>query len=357
MNQEEQKNNVFPQKSVIPEEISKRITSLRFLLIVFVVFLHVLTEDATVYDNTNLWIFIRTSFLNVCNTAVPLFFLFASYLQFRKEDKYCIVLKKRAKSLLLPYIIWTLICMVFYFCVQSFTQFNHLFREIDIIRNWQIQDYFKAFFYHRAEGLKQPLLGQYWFIRELIILIILSPIIKIIFDKSKGILLLVAAIVLFGNIPVFVLVDSRSLFFYVLGVYFANSEELSFFKIADYIKIHEYIFIFVLIQILKVVDLNVGIMELLFNCLLILKISNYFIKKEIIYNILSYLSGFSFFLYSIHWPFIINPLKAIVPRYISNSPLQFFSIGFVCIILGTGIGILLKKICLPLFALLNGGRK
>ena len=95
MNQEEQKNNVFPQKSVIPEEISKRITSLRFLLIVFVVFLHVLT----VYDNTNLWIFIRTSFLNVCNTAVPLFFLFASYLQFRKEDKYCI--KKACKEFII----------------------------------------------------------------------------------------------------------------------------------------------------------------------------------------------------------------------------------------------------------------
>lgn len=166
-----------------------------------------------------------------------------------------------------------------------------------------------------------------------------------------------ATIVLFGNIPLFILVDSRSFFFYLLGIYFANSEELSFFKIADYIKIGEYIFIFILFQVLKVLNLNLGILELLFNCLFILKISNYCIKKENVYHILSYLSGFSFFLYSIHWPFIINPLKAIVPRYISNSPLQFFSIGFVCIILGTGIGILLKKICLPLFALLNGGRK
>lgn len=348
--------NTTIKETIIPEEISKRITSLRFLLITFVVFLHVLPEEAMASDK-NLWLFIRTSFLNICNTAVPLFFLFASYLQFYKADKYPILLKKRLKSLLLPYIIWTFICMLFYFCVQSFTQFNSFFRDIDIIRNWQLKDYFQAFFYHRKEGLKQPLLGQYWFIRELILLILFSPVIKLIFDKCKGFLLLFAALLLFGNIPLFVLVDTRALFFYILGMYFAKSENISFFDIADYFKLYEYIIIFFLFQLLKIFNFSFSALELLVNCLFILNISKYLILKEKVYNKLKFLAGFSFFLYSIYWPFIINPLKAIIPKFISYNPLQFFIIGFGCIFLGTLIGIILKKICLPLFALLNGGRK
>ncbi len=358
MNSKKEQNKIIElQEVIIPEETSKRITALRFLLIVFVVFLHVLTEEATANENKNLWIYIRTSFLEICNTAVPLFFLFASYIQFRKNDKYSLLLKKRSRSLLVPYIIWTVICMLFYFCVQSFTQFNNLFREIDIIRNWHLTNYFKAFFYHRAEGLKQPLLGQYWFIRELMILIIISPILKLIYDKSKGFLMLFSTIVIFGNMPTYILVDSRSLFFYILGIYFAKSEKVSFFDIADYFKSYEYLFIFIAIQIFKCFNLYLGSLELLFNCLLILKISKYLIQKEKVYNTLKYLSGFSFFLYSVHWPFIINPLKAIVPRIISNNPLQFFTIGIICIFIGTGIGIFIKKIFPFLFALLNGGRK
>ena len=57
-------------KSALTEEESKRITSLRFLLIVFVVFIHVLPDGYTIYENKNAWVFIRTSFLSLCNTAV-----------------------------------------------------------------------------------------------------------------------------------------------------------------------------------------------------------------------------------------------------------------------------------------------
>ena len=44
--------------------------------------------------------------LGIANCAEPLFFLFFAFLQAKKNDLYSVLLKKRSKSLLLPYVIW-----------------------------------------------------------------------------------------------------------------------------------------------------------------------------------------------------------------------------------------------------------
>ena len=122
------------QSFQISEEDSKRITSLRFLLIVFVVFIHanLTTDDALNYYHYDFiqpkWIEVFKNF--ICYTlggaAVPLFFLFASYLQFSKNDSYPTLLKKRSKSLLLPYILWTVITVILYFIAQSIPRLLHI---------------------------------------------------------------------------------------------------------------------------------------------------------------------------------------------------------------------------------------
>ena len=100
------------QPPLIPEEDSKRITALRFLLIAIIVFLHNnLNHDMAVnyyhldFNEPVVITWFKTLIGTVFGIApVPLFFLFAGYLQFCKKDKYTTLLKKRAKSLLIPYI-------------------------------------------------------------------------------------------------------------------------------------------------------------------------------------------------------------------------------------------------------------
>ena len=36
---------------------------------------------------------------------------------------------------------------------------------------------------------------------------------------------------------------------------------------------------------------------------------------------------------------------------------EYFGVSVLVVVIGTGFGILLKKICPPLFAVLNGGRR
>ncbi|MDD6970288.1 MAG: acyltransferase, partial [Treponema sp.] len=135
------------QSFQISEEDSKRITSLRFLLIVFVVFIHanLTPDDALNYYHYDFiqpkWIEVFKNF--ICYTlggaAVPLFFLFASYLQFSKNDSYPTLLKKRSKSLLLPYILWSVITVILYFIAQSIPQTAPYFQNpINIVRAWKV---------------------------------------------------------------------------------------------------------------------------------------------------------------------------------------------------------------------------
>ena len=93
---------------------SQRITALRFLLIIFVVFMHnnftvesiaegVAKGGSAVLFNQGIfgrWLQLFIS-AGIARGAVPLFMLFAAYLQEIKNDPYPILLKKKTKSLFL----------------------------------------------------------------------------------------------------------------------------------------------------------------------------------------------------------------------------------------------------------------
>ncbi|MBR1403216.1 MAG: acyltransferase [Treponema sp.] len=358
---------------IIPEEISKRITSLRFLLIVLVVFIHAnLKVDVALnyyhYDFIQpKWIEVFKNFVR--NTlgcaAVPLFFLFASYLQFSKDDKYSVLLRKRSKSLLLPYVLWTAITIVLYFVAQSIPQTAPFFMNpINIVRNWNGLDWIKVFTYHNlAEDFKNPLVYQFWFLRDLMIFILLSPLLKFLCEKFAGGMLIVISIIALKEIPVFFTVSSGALFFYMAGFYFARYK-ISFFEMADKIKIIEYVLLLILSVVFDLLfdgKYSFGFLGTIISCLFFLKLSVYFVKSQKIYNRLEYLAGYSFFLYAIHTPFLgtsINKIsQKIIPLHGILCLVQFLLAGFLTIVLGTMTGILLNKICPKLFRVLNGGRK
>lgn len=352
----------------ISEEDSKRITSLRFLLIVLVVFIHSnLTVNIAInyyhYDFVQpKWIEVFKEF--ICGTlgssAVPLFFLFSSYLQFSKSDTYKDLLKKKSRSLLIPYILWTVITIILYFIAQSIPQTSRFFQNpINIVRNWTWLDYLKAFTYHDKV---YPLCYQFWFLRDLMILIVLSPIIKLLCTKFPGMMLILSSVFALKGIPVF-FTKSSALFFYMVGYYFATYH-ISFFIIADKIKLPEYFFLLALtipFDFLFEGKYNFGFIKTIVACLFFLKVSGYLIKNQNIYEKTKYLAGYSFFLYSVHWPFLgttINKIsQRVIPLHGIMCLVQFLLATFCTIAIGTLLGIFLNTLFPKLFRVLNGGRK
>lgn len=364
-------NNIQNNNIEITEETSKRITSLRFILIVLVIFIHSnLTVSEAIDYNYDfiqpVWVeIIKNIFCYILgNAAVPLFFLFSSYLQFSKNDKYVVLLKKRCKSLLIPYILWTFFYIFLFYLVQLIPQISSYFQNPDnIIRNWDFFDWLKAFTYQKfSSSGNYPFVFQFWFIRDLIILIILSPLLKLLMEKIPYVVIILVSIFAITNTPILFIDRASSLFFYVAGYFFATYK-VSFFHIADKIKIWEYFILLLLYCLFQFVfqgKYNFGFLGIIISCLFFLKLSYYFVRNDKIYSKLKYLAQYSFFLYAVHTPFIgtaINKItQKVIPLHGIFCLIQFLAASILTLFIGTIIAFIFKKIFPRLFKILSGGR-
>ena len=382
MNQEEQNKNIELQEAIIPEETSKRITALRFLLAILVVFIHNnFTHESIKYllgfvplfnpNQFTQWVQIIISG-SLGNCAVPLFFVFASYLQVRKNDSYKVLLKKRTKSLLLPYVLWIsiyLIYRIFGKLLIAKIQPSLLVNPDKTVLTWGIKKWISFIvgygqYFGFFENNHPAAAAQFWFVRDLMILVVLSNIIiKLIKKFTIGFFIMIA-ILYFSGQPVY-FVSTSALFYYSLGLYW-GIYNLKLFELVDRIRWIEVLILFIIGSIMSntsfVDNSFMSGISTMTSCLLFLKISGSIIKSEKIFSIASYFSGYSFFLYAIHMPALLYILQRL---WITLFPMkngffclfEYFGVTILIIITGTAIGIILKKICLPLFALLNGGRK
>ena len=169
--------------------LSDKIKAISFLLIIFVVFLHSTnlkvnfkTHQGLVSQGINSFIqhFISEG---ITRTAVPLFFIISGYLFFLniKEgafSEFKLKYKKRAKTLLIPYLFWSAYGLALLFFLQSIP-FLKVFFTKELISNYSITDFLLRLFVN-------PIPYQLWFVRDLIILIFFSPAFYWLVKKTNG---------------------------------------------------------------------------------------------------------------------------------------------------------------------------
>ena len=373
------------ERKIIPEEISKRITSLRFLLMIFVVFIHNnlrienIIKDALkngvepyVYANNvfGQWVqfFISDG---IARCAVPLFFMFAAYLQFMKNDSYSTLLKKKTKSLVIPFFLWPLLNIALYVGLKTLalTFVPSIVQNKDSFATsgWGIKEWFHAFFGYENMTEEDRVFGgyliQFWFIRDLFILILFSPLLKILVKKFPVCFMLAISFFYFSDMRPF-FVAAQALFYYSLGLYFAEFD-FDFFTFADKIKwkalLPLYLFAwFITWKICGEYSCSYWFMVLLAS-LIMLKFSKFIIKNDKVFAVSKYFAGYSFWLFAIHMPVLLNCVQSLWRKMLPMTNTfycmaEYFGVSILIIVIGTGCGILLKKICPPLFRLLNGGR-
>lgn len=162
---------------------------LRFPLIVLVVMIH--AHITTMAMGENVWVFDSAHFpvYNTVSTffseilariAVPMFFFFSGYLFFRNAPQvfssafFISKLKSRAKSLLVPYIIWNLLVLVLFFVLQTwFSSFASGYSKL--IKDYTLTDYFRVFWC--TEENHFPICFQLWYIRDLMVVCVFAPVI------------------------------------------------------------------------------------------------------------------------------------------------------------------------------------
>lgn len=150
---------------------------LRFPLIVAVVFIHTSIKGA---DNCASYLAIRNIFSSILcgEIAVPTFFFISGYLFFYQIqslscDVYLKKLKRRVQTLLIPYLFWNMVVLVaFWFAHKLLPQY--ISQDFNNVPSYTWVDYCRAFW--DRPGV-YPICYQFWFIRDLMVYCIVSPLI------------------------------------------------------------------------------------------------------------------------------------------------------------------------------------
>lgn len=286
--------------------------------------------------------FIELGFSTLTEFAVPFFFFISGYFFFQRDyynfNKYKEMLRKKSKTLLLPFIIWNIIGAIILY-IYNPSMFNSSISNITI-------DF---------------LLGKWnpplWYVRNLILMMILYPLYGWIFKTSNLIYkICVILALLYFWIPVDCSWYSIEgwLFFIIGGVFTQENFKI---KISSYI-LYLLIVIWILLCFYKpywneiihkaTTILGVSIIIYIINSI---KIN----KNELLYKFASY----SFLIYVAHI-YMVKSMKVLIAnKYPENeitAILSYFTIPIICIFFILIIGNSWKKIHSKSYSILMGGR-
>ena len=159
------------------ERLSAAIAWLRFPLILCVVMLHCYCTVPLPEGNHSLYFSIVYPLgLWLGESGVPAFFFISGFLFYVSQKKYKEKIKSRIDSLLYPYLLWNSIFLAIYLVLWL------LGYPLDIlgknISNYGAFDYVRAYIDRGeyAEGNNGPILCTYWFVRNLFLLCLTSPL-------------------------------------------------------------------------------------------------------------------------------------------------------------------------------------
>lgn len=227
------------------KQISESISWLRFPLVLMVVFIHSSGFGEFQTDSFNfsaladisLYDFLRILVSRIlCQVAVPLFFIISGYLFYTKFDiqswSWEIWIKKiktRTYTLLIPYLSWNILRFVYdegLWLLQSIRHGESISTSVCLILSKISPKIFFNYGYtdtgyinwnHELTMMSVPAHTPFWYVRDLIVLVIMSPLIYFLLKRLMGgqILILLAIYIAmpFDNI------DIRGLVFFSIGGY------------------------------------------------------------------------------------------------------------------------------------------
>lgn len=349
------------------QTISKTIMFLRFPLIVAVVFIHTELTPPTetgLYPTYDLIRHIISD--EFARIAVPLFFFFSGFLFFYNSDfsakTYQSKLKKRVRTLLIPYIFWNLLILPITYLSQISTP-SMVFSDQALIIDYNWFDYLKIF-WARSGGDGFPIYVPFWFIRDLMVMIVLSPIIYLFIKYCKfygvqflGILWLFK---LCPNIPGF---SITAFFFFSFGAWFSlnNRDFTSDFRPLRWLTTILYM-ILVPISIYswyhnysnytQILGTIVGLIALI--SWTAYGVENNRLKTNAL------LAGSSFFVFAYHGKPITLVARVWGMRIFPGNEFMilvgYFLLPIIIVVLGVGIYALMRKYLPTFTSIITGGR-
>jgi len=355
---------------MIDKYLSDKLRLISFFSIIMVVFLHSynLGEEMLIdFSIKKNYVFFIQYFISqgITRVAVPIFFTISGYLLFFSKKQtindYKLLLQKRFKSLVIPYLFWSILLFFVFFLLQNLSLTTSFFKQKHI-NTYTIIEVIKTIFIN-------PIPFQLWFIRDLFVFIVLSPAIYVIIKYLKTIVLFLLLILWFLQFD-FVFFSNEALLFFTLGAFLAinkvnlknyNLSKKSIFLITVWLSIVlcESLLVYYnfshvsYINVIHKSGILIGIYAIWFFYDFI------FIKDEVLKPSYMILAQLSFFIYVFHEPFL-DIIKIVFFKVFGNSEFLLFFLYVTSpaftILVCLFVGQYLKRFTPVFFKIITGGR-
>ncbi len=326
--------------------LSSTIDWLRLPLILFIILLHSYTAVKIPDDSYFKCIYLFALWLG--ETGVPGFFIISGFLFFNSKKTYKQKITTRIHSLLIPYIIWNSIILGMYI-------FTYIIGFPQAINGKNIAyytwiDYLRAYWDRGVfdNGNFVPILCPLWYIRNLLILSLISPLIFYLVKYLREVFLILTAI-WWMSTPHNAF-TSQTIFFFSLGAYFSviNIDPLTI------LQRHKNIFsiLFFSFAIIDIFThsmfscsyaLQLHRLSIIFNLPFLFILSDYCIHEL---HIKAIYPNSVFFIYCAHYPICTALRKSMAVICFQNSTTLNIALYFICVCLTI-------IICVSMYSILN----
>ena len=344
------------------QRLSNAITWLRFPLIFLIILLHCYSVERLEGNHDTYFKVLYPFSLWLGETGVPGFFFISGYLFFLSKKTYAEKLKSRVKTLLTPYLLWNLILLILYLVAWGIGYPQNINGKN--ITGYTLIDYLRLFWDRGSfdNGNFVPLLCPLWYIRNLLIMSILSPILYYVIRFARETFLLCITVwwlLTYHNAFV-----PQTILFFSLGAYFSifsfNPIQIAckqkkrfltifaFFAISDIVSHTAYD---------TPINLQIHRLSLIFNIPALFILADWCVRHG---NNCKFLPNAAFMVFCVHYPIVVMLRKVCISHFALASDAVHIFLYFTCVILSTLMSIcvyiLLDKYLPHVKKILSGNR-
>lgn len=349
------------------ELLSKTVSFLRLPLIVGVVLIH--SRIGTSYiaeEGFPIYTAISHIISNIlARVAVPCFFIFSGYFFFRNGGEFTLEayknkLLKRSRTVLLPYILWNMAVMAMFLLSEPFTK-GLVLESRKLVSDYSLREFLQAF-WNLNDGF--PICYQLWFIRNLMVIMILSPLVYLALRGMKQYFILIIGVLwLAGWNTKIDAINSTTLLFFSVGAYFGITKHN--FVVSARRLLQPAAIIYIILCVADTYFLSeswhwyINRAAIPFGIITAIGISALFAENNK-YKVVPHLAGIGFFMYAFHGMPLTLTTKLAFRYFSPQSDMAILGLYFLCPLVVLCIGFTLYYLIaryLPrLMSLITGGR-
>ena len=345
---------------ILSTEESNRLNILKYIAIIFVVYIHAYSVDVNFAKETGSlpwWLLFFENLISqtITRCGVPLFFLISSVLLFKTHRNYKATIKGKIKSLLIPYLIWNSFWIFVFAVLQNLSFTAHYFSG----NNTPILDSsFSEWLALYGIGLNLPYPQDYplWFMRDLMLVTLFFPIVERVADKFPKQLFAgaITALIIPVDFPL-----KQAFLWLCAGACIVKLQiHMTLF---DNISMWKFSFFYIICLAIKLMS-NIHVINVMFifvGMIFWLRVSKAIYNCEKAKNIFLRLSKWTFVIYAAH-ELTLSSLKTVCLKILPTEPIwlliEYISLP-AAVIIGCSIaGAIFKKAAPKLYSIATGAR-